>query len=104
MTVRKTAANLGRETPTTKTQSECEDSGPTGLIAALGNHLKAEKNAYYCKKYKFIYRKIRLCLIDAINHLLRLQNPVFSFLLPNYIDTLASIKRFIYQFYLKDMR
>lgn len=44
--VKKTAANFGRDTPTTSTQSLCcakdgaESKGPTGLIAVLINHLK----------------------------------------------------------------
>lgn len=39
ITVKNAAANLGRETPTTNTHSVCDDSGPEGLIAVLGNHL-----------------------------------------------------------------
>lgn len=39
ITVKNTAANLGRDTPTTKTQSLCDESGPGGLIAVFGNHL-----------------------------------------------------------------
>jgi hypothetical protein len=37
MTERKSAANLGRETPTIIKQS---DSGPAGITEALDNHLR----------------------------------------------------------------
>ena len=43
MTERNKAANLGRDTPTTTTQSvdECEESSRSGgLIATFGNHLQ----------------------------------------------------------------
>jgi len=39
MTVRKTTANFGRETPTTRMQSVGEVSGPAGRIADFGSHL-----------------------------------------------------------------
>uniref|UniRef100_A0A1B0AFQ5 Uncharacterized protein n=1 Tax=Glossina pallidipes TaxID=7398 RepID=A0A1B0AFQ5_GLOPL len=38
-----TTANLGRETPTTNIQSVCDVSGPTGLMADFGNHLKRKQ-------------------------------------------------------------
>jgi len=46
MTVRKTTANFGRDTPTTRMQSVGEASGPAGRIADFGSHLqeKIDKN------------------------------------------------------------
>lgn len=43
MTVRKTTANLGRDTPTTRMQSVGEASGPAGRIADFGSHLIRER-------------------------------------------------------------